>query len=154
MNEVEEVINQFIEKLEENERIIKVRQKQLNNLIQNQEEKFLKVAEKIKPIIYHIKSQGYAFKNTHFNCQSYEGPIVGYQDSQVFIYVGGRYLQKRTLTDEEAGLVPLDHFLSENSFKYAMEGLLETVQIQDNMIREYQKDIDNGEAELSEFKHY
>ncbi|SNT48956.1 hypothetical protein SAMN05444672_1332 [Bacillus sp. OK838] len=105
-------------------------------------------------IIDHIKSQGYAFNNTHFNYHSYDGPIAGYQDNHLFIFLEGRYLERQNLSTNKTDFVPLDHFLSENSFKHAMEGLLETIHTQDNMIREYQKDIDKGENELSEFEQY
>jgi hypothetical protein len=145
--------NKVIDNLEENETLIKQKREELTDIYNEQEKKFLDLFEKVKPIIIHLKNEGYHFYNDTFDCQSSNGPVIGRDNDIMFIYEGqGHLVTKYNLYTKEKKQIPLVNFFSSNSFKLAMEALLKVVTIQNSVIDEFDMEIQKAERELNEFK--
>lgn len=149
MSELDRKINSVIETLEESDRLFVSYKETYLNTLKQKEEKFLELAEKVKPIIDFMKSKNYAFNSTKFDCFSKEGPVIGYKDNIMFVYAGGQYIIKQNVYNpEEHKPYLFQHFFSEHSFTDAIEGLLSVITFHEKAIKQFQDLIDEAEREL------
>ncbi|WP_028390700.1 hypothetical protein [Bacillus cihuensis] len=146
----ERLISESIDRLESNELLIVSQKEEYIKLLELQEQKFLERAEKVKPIISYLKKHHYSFYNKKFDCRSYKGPIIGRNENEVYIYEGEWSLvTSKNLQTGKKDSMMIKTFLDENSFKDAMDALLETAFLQENELTIDQKKIENANKDLN-----
>ncbi|MGX2959419.1 hypothetical protein JNUCC23_09145 [Peribacillus sp. JNUCC 23] len=146
----EKLIFESIERLENNELLVESQNEEYCKLLELQEMKFLERAEKVKPIISYLKEHHYSFHNKKFDCRSFKGPVIGRNENVVYVYEGEWSLVTSiNLQTGKRDSIILKTFLDENSFKDAMDALLETTFVQEDELAKSQKKIENANKDLN-----
>lgn len=149
-------IENAISRLEENDKKLSELRNQLEKVIEEQEKKFYETVEKLYPLMEFFKRKNYRFRNPKYNYFSSRGPIVGMSKNGQFLYVfdvESKWIKGIDLykSDDEGKYISFRNFIMEHSFEDAMEGLLKTIDLQNDAIDDYQNSIYKLEGELSKF---
>jgi hypothetical protein len=149
---IEQAVNDSLESLDDNDSRIDQYRDKMNEIYTQQEQKFLELADKLYPIITHLKKQKYPFYNEEFDATSFRGPVIGRKNNTLFIYEGeGRTVTVGEANGKEVEQTTLQIFLREHSFKSAMEGLLKVTNTQNHILNKIQKKIDDMQEELTKY---
>ncbi|MBO9598967.1 MAG: hypothetical protein J7559_14265, partial [Cohnella sp.] len=127
-----------------------------NNKINEQVALFQKHAQKLLPIFQFIQSKGYRFHNPNKEIKyfSIRGPVLAYdrQEHKLFVYgVTENRIIEVDLSGEKSSLYSHYAFFEQFSFEDAINGLHASLNVQLNLINEFNKDINARDDYLRKY---
>jgi hypothetical protein len=153
-NDIKVTIEKCIASLEDNHKLMNTFRRSYDDVISRQCKMMVELGTHLNPIIIFLKERNYKFYNSELDYYSLDGPVIGLSGDVLYTYTGNGYLvDYYNIYTKETKAVSVDKFLREHSFKTAINSLLTVLNIQNDVIKEYQSLIDDAESELIEFSN-
>lgn len=126
------------------------------NCIEQEVELFRKWAEKLQPVMNHIKTSRFMFTNPELKVSSSRGPVLARNrdnTNEVYIYDWRQkcIVLKSLYDDDKETTVSFHSYFEKYSFEEAMEAMLSVLSFWDDAVNVLKKDIKRRKENLSKY---
>ncbi|AOZ89289.1 hypothetical protein BK049_11695 [Bacillus xiamenensis] len=152
---IQEKIDNTISNLNGKEEEIDGWKQRYDDLLAIQEQATKEVLEKLTPVFQYMANKNVSFFNKTFNLSSHVGPVIGFDKKENTKYVirQDRYIDEYNVYTNEIVKenIELKSFLRANSFDILYGSLIDQLDFQNKIMKQYQEKIDQAELDLIKY---
>ncbi|KYG95702.1 hypothetical protein ABEW24_23935 [Paenibacillus jamilae] len=143
-----------LQKMEEKQKKIEGLQKQLDDAVNEQVALFNKYAEKLSPLIKHLRKKQFYFGNPNVELVSSVGPLLAHDPSERVLYCYSAekgYIVKQPISGGEPNFFSPKVFFEKFDFKQAVDGLESVLSIHDRAEEQLTKELNERKRLIDQY---